>query len=214
MYYVGVRRLYQEDSFAIVTSTFCLLLNSLPQIAPADEAIARRFHAWDMRCTFVEEGDPRLDAREPNVHPVNVNISRSLRQDEGLHNALFHILVDAYDKPAPSLEGIKCANAEELNERIEAAMLTLQPVTNGRTLTVDAITKLFEFPSDKKNFLLLPEIRDHIISHGYNFEISIFKTLRLFGAESSGENKRTRNKQRKPYMTGIRMKTVQYGESS
>ena len=146
---IGVRRLYNEGSTVVVSATFCLLLNKFPNIEPADAAVAKRTHSWDMRCTFVDKPDERIGM--PNVHATDKDLSKSLRRDEGPHDALFWILADAYKNEIPTFKGIKMSTVEALEARIG----------DSKKEKMNAIASMFECTDNEHDSLLNSEIQRH-----------------------------------------------------
>ena len=166
---IGVRRLYSEGSSAVITAAFCLLLNAPPNIEPADAAIAKRMYAWEMRSTFVDEDDQRIITKEAHFHPVDRDLSKHLRRDEGLHNALFWLLVDAYAAAAPSLDSMRCTPEEKVEDEMPD------------------LTAAFKCSEDKKDFIFNKNIASIVKARFPKLKLGqhrIFAALKDMGAVS------------------------------
>lgn len=170
---LGVRRLYAEGSTVVVTAALCLLLNSMPQVLPADAAVAKRLHTWEMRSTFVEPEDGRIS--RPGFLPIDRDLSRNLRRDEGLHGALFWVLADAYSD-TPSFDNIRCASVEALEQAMDS------------TRHDHMVAELFERADDEFlfNASILRALRDRHPAVSWN-SAQVWAALQGLGAlRSSG----------------------------
>jgi len=190
---LGVRRLYHENSTTVVTSTFVLLLNKKPICIPADKAIDKRSHVWDMLSTFVDDGDPRIG--DENVHVASKDISKQLRRDTRLHDALFWILTDAYNGDVPDFSTIK---------GVIDSSVAISETTQG-----DPLLGIFEFTEDVNDFMFNSHIVKHV--HDNINKTSDMRTLSIalviHGAKkASGQKKNPETGKMERFHTNIKRK--------
>ena len=94
-----LRRLYEEGKEVLLTAQLFFCLNAFPDIHPLDDGVRNRLVGFQMKTTFVDAGDERLNEGSPYVKLRDKGLPKELRSDEALHTALFRHIVKAYSDP-------------------------------------------------------------------------------------------------------------------